>query len=243
MQRRQLMVLYIALSVIAVLLAWRLGSEWKRANLRYAAPHRTTAAAPAYLPPSSAPHAAPPLLSEIVAKNLFSPDRNNDVIQDEKPQPAPPAPIVFGTINLGGSFEALMAERGQSARPGFRRVKNGEQLGGYTIVEIRDEKVVVEFRGQKTTLNVYESANSVPRANTRTNLATGPVVESVGAPPPQAAAPAPAQSSSGGPSSPAASAPPAPASGITVTVEGNRRRMERSTPFGLQVWYEEIPKQ
>lgn len=239
MQRRQLIVLYISLSVISVLLAWRLASEWKRANLRYAKARRTAVAANAYLPPSSAPPAVPALAVDVVAKNLFSPDRNNEVAQDEKPQPAPPAPVVFGTINLGDRYEALMGERGQAARPGFRRLKNGEQISGYTIMEIRDDKVVIDFRGQKTTLDVYESANSVPRGNTGTNLAAGPVVESVGARSPQ---PTPAQSSSTT-SAPSSAAQPAPSSGTTSTVEGNRRRMERQTPFGPQVWYEEIPKQ
>jgi len=236
--RRQLLILYTFLSVIAGLLAWRLVSEWHRADLRYGSLPRPKAQTPAFLPTNVPLRTAPPV-TEIVAKNLFSADRNNLAPQDEKKQPPPPLPVVFGTINLGGSFEALMAERGGAARPGFRRVKKGEQLGGYTIVAIRDDKVEIEFQGQKTTLDVYQSANSVPRTEARS--APPPPAESGGStapqPPPSATAAPP--SATANPSS----AAPGPASpGTRVTVEGNRRRMERMTPFGPQVWYEEMPK-
>lgn len=238
MQQRQIVLLYFALSIIAVLLGWRLVSDWKRANLRYTSPRPAKTPSVANLPTSS-PQRPVAAAGDIVAKNLFTSDRNNEVVEDDKSQPAPPAPIVFGTINLGGSYEALMGERGPSARPGFRRVKSGEQIGDYRVVEIRDEKVVVEFRGRKTTLDVYESANSVPREDTRTNVATGPVVESVPAPPPQPAAPAAGTASA---ASPVASAQPGAAPGVTSTIEGNRRRLVRQGPFGPEVWYEEIPK-
>lgn len=231
MYRRQLLILHTVLCIAAVLLAWRLVSGWKRANLRYGNSPHPRVGTSAYLPPSSPQQPAPPT-NDIVAKNLFSPDRNNEMAKEEKPQPPPPVPIVFGTINLGGSYEALMAEKEQSSKPGFHRVKNGERMGGYTVVAISDEKVVIEFQGQKTTLDVYQSANSVPRAEPRKPTAAAtPVVESAGTPPPQPAA-APPQPSS---------APPGVPQDVRVTIEGNRRRMERPGPFGPSVWYEDIP--
>ncbi len=119
-------------------------------------------------------------------------------------------------------------------------MKNGEEMAGYKIVDIGDEKVVVEYRGEKTTINVYQSANSVPPLETRSMPAATPVVESVSAPQPQEAA-QPAQQTNANPA-PAAASVPAADPGLKVTVEGNRRRFERTTPFGPQVWYENIQK-
>lgn len=243
MHRQQLTLLYGFLFAVSVLLAWRLISEWKLANQRYGRVFRPNMQTASYFPPNSAQHPMPPV-AEIVAKNLFSSDRNNQVADTSSSQPPPPLPIVYGTVNLGGSFEALMAERGQSARPSFRRIKRGEQLAGYTVVDVNDEKVVVEFLGRKTTIDVYQSANSVPHGEARSVAAASPGADNGGGIlPPQ---PQPQASSIAAPgSTPAASKttnPSSPDSGIRVTIEGNRRRMERSSPFGPQVWYEDIQK-
>ncbi len=250
MHRQQLTILYGFLCAVTALLAWRLVSDWRFANRRYSGGIHSAALSAPYTP-SSAPQRPAPPVAEIVAKNLFSPDRNNQVTETGSSEPPPPLPIVYGTVNLGGSFEALMAEHGTSARPSFRRIKKGEQLAGYTVVEISDEKVVVDFYGRKTTIDVYQSANSVPRGDARSVTSSAsylsPAENGGGILPPQP----PAQSSSipASSSSPAASkassvpyTPPPSDSGIRVTIEGNRRRMERNTPFGVQTWYEDIQK-
>ena len=243
MHRRQFFILYTVLSVTAALLIWRLVTEWKTANLRYHALPRARATV-ASVPPGSAPKSTPPV-GDIVAKHLFSPDRNNTIAKDEKHEPPPPVPVVFGTMNLGGKYEALMAEGGQPTKTGFHRVKNGERVGGYTVVEIGDEKVVVDFQGQKTTLDVYQSASSVPPTQTRTGQSP-PTVSGDGLILPGQSTPSPTASNTPA-APPTASAPPVPGANpndpyVKVTIEGNRRRMERQTMFGTQVWYEDIPK-
>lgn len=242
MYRRQLIGLYAVLIITMFLLAWRFVSEWKSANLRYGALARSRSKpASIYLSPAPPPQPSP-AVGDIVTKNLFSADRNNDIVQDQKAAaPPPPVPIVFGTMNLGGSYEALMAEGGsQRGRPAFRRVKKGESISEYRVVEIEDEKVVVEFRGEKTTIDVYQSARTVPQIEARSApVAAPPVVESGGAPVPQSAPTVQTSASAAGAASTAQSQTDP---GIRVTIEGNRRRMERQTPFGPQVWYENIPK-
>jgi len=52
-------------------------------------------------------------------------------------------------------------------------------------------------------------------------------------PPPESAGSAAAANSGG-------SAAAKPAAGTRTTIEGNRRRVERQTPLGTQVWYEDI---
>lgn len=236
LHRRELMVLHAVLLCAALLLGWRLTTEWRQANARYqplAAPARTSSAAMT----RGMPQPEIPPTQAIIANNIFTADRNSDAPQDDRSKPAPPVPVVFGTMNLGGHYEALMAE--SANRPGFRRVKRGEKVGEYMVAEIADEKVVIDYQGQKTTLDVYQSANSVPRAQAAAAPApaahpAAPVVESMAAPAPQA---------NGGPSAPAAAtAAPEASDGTRITIEGNRRRLERPGPFGVQVWYEDLPK-
>ena len=232
MHTRQRIVLHGVLAVAAIWLAWRLVAEWGHANLGYEALAQAESQASASLLPSL-PQSPMPPVQEIVAQNPFSPDRNNTVAEEEKAAPPPPVPVVFGTMKLGEAYEALLAEGGSSAGRGFRRVKQGEQFSGYTVVEIRDEKVVLEFAGQKTTVDVYRSANSVPRAQAPATP-VAPVVEKTSAQPPASptspAAPAPA----------AAGAEPTANSYEKVTIEGNRRKIELQTPFGPMIRYEEI---
>lgn len=235
MRTRQLRILQMGLAIAASFLAWQLVTEWKRANLRYSALFRATAERPVAALPSPARREPPPA-AEIVAKNLFSPDRNSEIAPAGRSEPPPPLPVVFGTMKLGEHYEALMAEGESSAKRSPRRVKNGEPLGPYTVVEIRDEKVVIEYGGQKTTLDVYQSAHSVLQTPTRTTTSAAPVVE-VGASAP-AAAPAASQPTNA-PAGAAAAAGQQPSStpGVRVFDEGNRLRFEKDYPFGTQTWY------
>ena len=237
MHRRQLLILQVGLALAAGLLAWRLETEWKRANLRYAVLSRAAAErGAAALPPGA--RREPPATEEIVAKNLFFPDRSSETAPPGKTEPPPPVPTVFGTMKLGESYEALMSEAGATAGRTPRRVKQGEQFGAYTVVEIRDERVVIEYQGQETTLDIYQSARNALPAPVRTAPPAAPVVESSGgAPPPQAQAPL---SPPGRASAPAAVQQPSTEPGVRVFIEGNRKRFERDSLFGVQVWYEPL---
>ncbi len=246
MQERQLWILNVVLALGALALGWRLGAQWKSANEAYAQKARAAAgsvAAPMLVLPS-AMEASAVSVGEVVANNIFSPDRTSTLRQEGVVQAAQPLPVVFGTMKLGAGYEALMAEPGQIERRRFRRVKVGEQFAGYTVAEIRDEAVVVESQGQRTTLNVYQSAKSVARPEAPavpSATAGAPVVESsASAGPP----PTPENTFPAGSVAPpaSASAPVALPPDVRMTIEGNRRRYERRTPFGPQVWYEEIPK-
>ena len=241
MHKRQWILIYLLLGTVAGLLSWKLAADWKTGNMRYANASRSRGESPLILP-ASLSQAASPASDTFVARNLFVVDRNNQiVVEEEKLKPAPPVPIVFGTMNLGGKYEALMAEGGQPGRPAFRRVKDGEHIGDYSVIEIGDEKVVVEFRGEKKTINVYQSANSVPRPEVRSGTPASPVVESVAAPQQQqqASQPTSAQASSSGSATPGIVVPSNDPY-TKITIEGNRRKIERQTPFGTQVGYEDI---
>ncbi len=242
MNRRQRWILQASLALAAALLAWRLGTQWQQAELRYAAlsgrPERSTATL------AVAPRREPVPVEEIAAKNLFSADRNNEVALPEpaRPGPSPPVPTVLGTMKLGANYEALMSEA-EGAGRGARRVKQGDQVGAYRVVEILADKVVVEYEGRTTALEIYQSARSVQAARTGTQQRT-PTATPV-------TPPAPVVVGTGGPASSPAGASSAPARsqqvqepgrppGTRVFIEGNRRRLERDTPFGVQSWYEPL---
>jgi hypothetical protein len=243
MQRRQLWFLNAVLAGCAILMATRLAGDWKRGNERYSRLDSRSGAAPT-VPPVPVSGPSPISGSEVVAKNLFSRDRNNDRPQVAQTQAAAPLPVVIGTLRLGSGYEALMADAVEAAAHRFRRVKKGEQVGPYTVSEIRDEAVVVEFQGQKTVVNVYQSAQSVARAAqpeapaAAQAPAASPVVESSAGPQP----PYPAAAASGAQAAAAGAGSGASASDVKVTIEGNRRRYERQTMFGPSVWFEDIKK-
>jgi hypothetical protein len=242
MQTRQWWLLNVALAGVAALMAVRLGADWKRGNERYALLARRSVAT-AEVPVIAGANVPPPTVGEIISKNLFSADRSSERPQEVVAPVAGALPVVIGTMRFGADYEALMSEGGgQPGTQRFRRIKTGGQVGPYTVVEIRDEAVVVEFRGQRTTVNVYQSAKSVMRAAATPTPAAprapaAPVVDTVAAPPPTPAAtvtatPAPAAANTGTASRRIGD--------VTVTIEGNRRRYERWSMFGPQVWYEDI---
>jgi type IV secretory pathway VirJ component len=245
MQKRQLWILNAALAVFAVLLVVRLAGDWRRGNERYWILEERSQVAGA-LPVVPVSQQTPAAVGDIIAKNIFSPDRNNNRAQVSQSQP--PLPVAIGTMRLGEGYEALMSEGGAPGAARFHRVKQGAQIGGYTVVEIRDEAVVVDYQGQRTEINVYQSAQSVARtaaAPVAAAPAASPVVETSGSTtatatqsPPNTFPPSTTASTS--PVANAASSAVAQPQQVTVTIEGNRKRYERSTAFGPQVWYEDI---
>ena len=244
--RKSIVLLDLILLLVMVGIAAGIRATWQRNQARYAAPG---AASPAVTAGGlGAGTQAPPALldsSELVNRNLFSADRNNDqpVIKVEK-KPRPPVPYVIGTLNLGSGMVALMVDRQQGSQGRFRRVQVGGQVGGYQVVEIADHKVVIEFDGERTTIDVYESAASLPGA------ASAAYVPPAASPLPQVQtavslggttatsteAATPAAEPAG-----VAGTPPAAVFGMaSVRIEGNYRIYTRATPFGPQTWKEEI---
>lgn len=255
--RRPITYLNIGLLLVAVWMAGQVRTTWRRNHARYAALAATRPAAPPAgkaAGPGAAPQPAAADYSEVVSRNLFTPERNNEQpVAGLERRPPPPVPYVVGTVRLGSGMVALMADQKQAAQGSFRRVKLGEEIGGYRLAAIAEHQVVIEYEGQKTTIDVYESAQSVrgiagggmqmPEVTAPSSPPAPAVTTAV---PGTAAAPFPASSATpmGGS---AAGAPPAPAGAvvdpfITRTVEGSRVKVVRQTPFGPQVWYEELPK-
>ncbi len=247
--RKPIVLLNVVLLLLVVALAAGIRVDWRRNHGRYtrlpawpgtAAAAATTGAtgAPARLLDSS----------EFVNRNLFSVDRNNvqPVIKREKRQ-APPLPVVSGTMNLGSGMIALMAEPSKAASGSFRRVKAGDEVGGYKIAEIAEHKVVLEFEGEKSTVDVYESAASIGPAAVAGSSAPAPSsqVQTVGTSPTTTAdSSAPGSSPAiGGIIQNGGAMIAAPSNPEGVTIEGDYRVTRKWTAFGMMTYREPIAPQ
>jgi len=241
--RKPIVLLNLLLLAAVLGMAAGIRAAWQRKHARYAAPAASSPAVTAAGLATGA-QAAPALLdsSEVVNRNLFTPDRNNvqPLVKKEKRQ-GPPLPVVIGTMNLGSGMVALIIDPKQAASGSFKRVKTGDEVGGYKVIEIAAHKVVVEFEGEQTTLDVYESAASLsaggagysapaPGSQVQTAVAaTGATAEgTAGAP------------GEGGVIQSGGSLIAAPTMPEGVTIEGNYRVTRRMTAFGMMTYREPI---
>ena len=254
--RKPMTYLNLALLALAVWLASAIHDTWRRNHARYEQFGTSAATAQPAVSKAGMPGlvsaTGPVSYSELLAQNLFSPDRNNEQSLPNASKTPLSLPLVIGTVNLGSGPVALMAEPQQAKQGTFRRLKVGDEISGYRVAEIAEHQVVIEFEGQKTTIDVYESAENVRqaagRAAVRPARPAGPAAKQVLTAVP--ASPAAASSGPAGSSASGATAAPAAAPAtssptgnryLTFTIEGNRKKYSRVTPFGVQSWYEELP--
>jgi hypothetical protein len=240
-QSKQIIFVNLLLLGAVVGLAFKLAADWRSAAVhQLPVGTASTALGSSYTLPGATALVAG---SQVITRNPFSADRNSivEVAKAVESGPPPVLPVVVGTMRLGGGYEALMAENAQTASSTFKQVKTGAVVGGYKVVEISDDEVVVELNGERTTINVYLSASGIARTSARTVPAAesgpaAPRIESAGS---QPATPSPQVSTAAAP----VAAPvqlPSPDPMLKITIEGNRRRYERTTMFGPDVWYEDI---
>ncbi len=277
--KRQMLVINIVLLAAAVGMAVKLRADWRRANQRYRVvaafstpapgPSETGARAGQQHPGWQTPFAATPArnagsqppapgvapgtdLDVIVQRNLFAPDRNNELPKAAERKPAPPEPLLIGTLNLGRGKVALMAE---ASAPGAmsRQVKEGETFAGYKLVSIDDQQVTLEYEGQRKKVDVSTAARQVPApaAVAAARPAGEPQVLSTSG----ANAGSAASNSQSTTTIPSSSGPAGPNGNLIPgttsmyghkdnlpagTVIGDRRKVIEKTPFGERVWWELI---
>ena len=240
--RKPIVLLNLLLLAAVLGMAAGVRAAWQRNHARYAAPAASSPAVTAAGLARGA-QAAPALLdsSELVNRNLFTPDRNNvqPLVKKEKRQ-GPPLPVVIGTMNLGSGMVALMVDPKQAASGSFKRVKTGDEVGVYKVIQIAAHKVVVEFDGEQTTLDVYESAASVSGAGGAGYSAPAPGSQVQTAVSAAGATAAGAPGEGGGVIQSGGSLIAAPTMPEGVTIEGNYRVTRKMTAFGLMTFREPI---
>jgi hypothetical protein len=151
------------------------------------------------------PVAAPPLsptpkpdgaqaakYADVATKDLFSKDRNPDVIIDppkvEKVKEMPALPIVYGVMGLPSGTKAIMAEKaGVNSRP----VRAGDTIGEFKIALLDPQTVVFDWDGKQISKKIEDlmdrSNSNAPPAGSAT--AAGAQTNAVAAPPPRPVSP------------------------------------------------------
>lgn len=111
------------------------------------------AANPAVTP---APSAANESWTDILARHVFSFDRNDINLVPpavvEAPKVAQPKPLLFGVVDLGSGRRAMLGDAG--ARRSTNAVKVGEKFKNWTVVRIEPRSVVVQSDGVEETLEL-----------------------------------------------------------------------------------------
>jgi hypothetical protein len=179
-----------------------------------------------------------PNYAAVVDNHLFNVERNNIIPVDP---PAPPSkvvgpkPILMGTVGLGGEEFALMLSADKNESRQYKRVKVGESLGGYTLVQILDQKVLMIADEKEVEVRLNEPSQLVARdLAPNVTAAPGPgnaeQVTTIGTEPTP-----PISSGSINPN------PAAPPGGVPVgTIRDGRRKKLVPSPFGPMEAWEDI---
>ena len=237
-RRREQILIVAGLIGVNILLGWFLTRLWKdyrsRTHWLYVGAPAQPSAAPAAAPNNGGP---PQSFVEIVDRNVFSSLRGAPPPQPPEEAKAPKPPLLFGTMNLGNGWFALMAP-GDQPSPVSKRVLPGEEIGGYKLVSIGTSNVVIEWQEKQTTLDVTGPARQVTGMIERTASPStrSAQITTVGN------APATARITSsplGGASfnSAAQSPPPDLPAG---TIIGGKRKVVFETPFGTKVYWQDV---
>lgn len=152
--RGKLRLLDLALLVIAGLLAWQWRSEWAAAQVRNLALIRSTLPA-ARVPGMPALDKVNPVsaadFADVAMKNLFSQDRNPNVIVDPPkppaPKPVPPFPVAHGVMLWEGVPPTIvLSEKADGPQKGYHP---GDTVGPWKLVDLDKSYASFEWEGKE----------------------------------------------------------------------------------------------
>ena len=165
MTRRLLIVDFVLLAVIG-LLAWQFRREWRRENAREQALYR-------YQVKPALPPAIPALArlapfeagayAAVAQNNLFTADRNPNVIVDvepPKPKPLPVFPVARGVMLWDGAPPTIvLSEKSGTAQKGYHP---GDTIGEWKVVSIDNTYVVFGWDGKEYQKRIDELLDRAP---------------------------------------------------------------------------------
>lgn len=94
----------------------------------------------------------------ISSRNLFSPDRNDQIPREEAAKPRPPKPILYGVMNLTETKLALMSSPDNQE---FKSLKVGEKIGEYTLTKILVNKVELKYENETVEASTEEQPRPI----------------------------------------------------------------------------------
>jgi hypothetical protein len=165
----KLRLLDLALLVLAGLLGWQWRREWIDSHAR------TLALLNGSLPTAKVPGLTPldkvdPLTAatyvEIAIKNLFSQDRNPNVIVDPPPpapvKPTPPFPVAHGVMLWNGAPPTIvLSEKANGVQKGYHP---GDSIGQWKLVSLDNSYVDLEWDGKEFKKRIDELIDRTPIA-------------------------------------------------------------------------------
>lgn len=151
---RKLRLLDLGLMLLLSLLAWQMRREWVSAHAREQAFLRTKIEqkpAPALAPMAKVEPFTAMAYALMVQNNLFSRDRNPQVIIDPPPpvqeKPVPPFPVAKGVMLWPGApATVVLSERPGSDQKGYHA---GDRIGEWTIKSVDNRYIVLEWDGKE----------------------------------------------------------------------------------------------
>lgn len=165
---------------------------------------------------------------DVAKKNLFSSDRNDDIIVDPPKQevvkPMPPLPVVYGVMTLPSGTKASMAEK---AGEGSRMVKTGDSVGEFKILALDAKDVTFEWNGKEISKKIEDL---IDRSNHET--ATAAAAPAPATPPPPSAPKAPSEANLGKELTPTTRACQANDNSPLGAVVNGYRKEGHMSPFG-----------
>ena len=176
---RRLIVLDLALVAVLALLGMELHRERLRAQAReQALLHASVKPNPAG-PLAPLPKVQPltaTSYADVAAKNLFSKDRNPNVILDPvippPEKPAPPFPVARGVMLWGGVPPTIvLSDKAGGQQRGYHP---GEKIGEWKIASIDNSYVVFEWNGKQFKKRIDELLDRTPLAMAEAPVPAGP---------------------------------------------------------------------
>lgn len=198
--------------------AWQGRVRWQEAR----ALRRTTLNVPVkpMAPPPLAPAPQPEAAvaakyADVADKNLFSKDRNANIIVDppkvEIPKPMPSLPVVYGVMGLPSGTRAIMSEKTGSPSTTIRA---GDGIGDFKVAALDTQNVTFEWNGKQITRKLDDL---IDRSNSQTGSSGQPAAAAPATPSGPAAAPPPPAPAPAGPRTSADLGPD-----ISPTMKANR---------------------
>ncbi len=148
--KRKLVILNVALVALIGAACWQLRVQWiqkkQRENSVLSQKMKPVPPLP-YTPPVGPQPVVPAQYIDVASKDLFSKDRNPEVVKEVPPPPPPPPPmpalpVVKGILNIDG-VTAIMSEPGKT-------------IGEFKLLAINNQEIVLEWDGKEVRRKVEE---------------------------------------------------------------------------------------